>query len=86
MEASAGSQAEVSMLQLARMILDLTGSSSELVFGPLPADDPKVRRPDSSLAQSVLGWEPRVSIEDGLARTRDYFVAELQKRGETRER
>ena len=81
-----GSQAEVSMLQLARMILELTGSSSELVFGPLPADDPKVRRPDSSLARSVLGWEPQVSIEDGLARTRDYFVAELEKRGETRGR
>ena len=81
-----GSQAEVSMLELARMILEMTGSSSELVFRPLPADDPKVRRPDSSLARSVLGWEPQVAIEEGLKRTRDYFVAALAERGEAGER
>jgi dTDP-glucose 4,6-dehydratase len=77
-----GSQAEVSMLELARMILEMTGSRSELVFGPLPPDDPKVRRPDGSLARSVLGWEPKVPIETGLQRTHDYFVAALAKRGE----
>jgi len=72
-----GSQAEVSMLELAQKIVKMTGSKSEIVFGPLPPDDPKVRRPDSSLAQSVLGWEPQVSIETGLERTRDYFVKAL---------
>jgi dTDP-glucose 4,6-dehydratase len=75
-----GSQAEVSMRELARMIIELTGSRSRVVFGPLPADDPKVRRPDSSLARSVLGWEPQVSAEEGLRRTRDWFVHELAKR------
>jgi len=81
-----GSQAEVSMLELARMILTMTDSRSELVFGPLPADDPKVRRPDSSLARSVLGWEPKVPIEEGLRRTHEYFVAALAERREAEER
>jgi len=77
-----GSQAEVSMLALAQKIVKMTGSRSEVVFGPLPPDDPKVRRPDSSLAQSVLGWEPQVSIETGLERTRDYFVSALSADGD----
>jgi dTDP-glucose 4,6-dehydratase len=74
-----GSQAEVSMLHLARMILELTRSRSEIVFEPLPPDDPKVRRPDISLAQRVLGWSPEVPVEEGLRRTRDYFVEELRR-------
>jgi dTDP-glucose 4,6-dehydratase len=74
-----GSQAEVSMLHLARMILELTQSRSEIVFEPLPPDDPKVRRPDISLAQRVLGWSPEVPVEEGLRRTRDYFVEELRR-------
>ena len=69
-----GSQAEVSMLHLAQQIIRLTGSSSEIVFKPLPPDDPKVRRPDTSLAERILGWRPRVPVEEGLGRTRDYFV------------
>ncbi|MGI9430957.1 MAG: UDP-glucuronic acid decarboxylase family protein [Myxococcota bacterium] len=77
-----GSQAEVSMLELAQKIVKMTDSSSEIVFGPLPPDDPKVRRPDSSLAQSVLGWAPEVSIETGLERTRDYFVDALSAGGD----
>jgi len=76
-----GSQDEVSMLELARTIVEMTGSRSEVVFGPLPPDDPKVRRPDSSLAQAVLGWEPKVSMEAGLQQTRDYFMAVLAKGG-----
>ncbi len=78
-----GSQAEVSMLELARLIIELAGSRSEVVFGPLPADDPKVRRPDSSLARSVLGWEPVVPIDVGLRRTHDWFVDERAKRDGT---
>jgi dTDP-glucose 4,6-dehydratase len=72
-----GSQAEVSMLHLAQQIIRLTGSSSEIVFKPLPPDDPKVRRPDTSLAERVLDWRPGVPVEEGLRRTRDYFVRAL---------
>ncbi len=75
-----GSQAEVSMLELARMIVDITGSKSEIVFRELPPDDPKVRRPDTSLAERELGWSTAVSAEEGLRRTRDYFVEELARR------
>jgi dTDP-glucose 4,6-dehydratase len=72
-----GSEAEVSMLELAQTIIGLVGNGSRIAFRPLPPDDPKVRRPDISLARRVLGWEPRVSIADGLRETRDYFVGAL---------
>jgi dTDP-glucose 4,6-dehydratase len=74
-----GSQAEVSMLELARQIVDLCGSASPIVFRDLPPDDPKVRRPDTTVAQEVLGWSPQVSVEEGLRRTRDYFVKALDE-------
>jgi dTDP-glucose 4,6-dehydratase len=74
-----GSQAEVSMLELAKTIVSLCDSGSQVVFEPLPADDPKVRRPDSSLAKRVLGWEPVVSVEEGMRRTRDWFATALAK-------
>jgi dTDP-glucose 4,6-dehydratase len=72
-----GSEAEVSMLELAQTIIQLVGSSSQIALRPLPPDDPKVRRPDISLARRVLGWEPRFSVADGLRETRDYFVEAL---------
>jgi dTDP-glucose 4,6-dehydratase len=72
-----GSQAEISMLELARAILRVTGSASPIVFAPLPPDDPKVRRPDGSLAKGELGFEPRVPIEEGLRRTCDWFAAAI---------
>jgi dTDP-glucose 4,6-dehydratase len=72
-----GSQAEVSVLELAHTILGVTSSASEIRFGPLPPDDPKVRRPDASLAKRELGWEPAVPIQEGLERTRDWFAREL---------
>jgi dTDP-glucose 4,6-dehydratase len=78
-----GSENEVSMRELAERIVRLTGSKSRMVELPLPPDDPKVRRPDISLARKILGWEPAVSIEDGLTRTRDYFVEELKGHAES---
>ncbi len=68
-----GNPGEYSMLQLAEAVVRLTGSRSKLVFKPLPSDDPKQRRPDISMAQAQLGWQPQVSLEDGLAPTIDYF-------------
>ena len=51
----------------------MTGSSSQLVFRPLPTDDPKVRKPDITRARTLLGWEPKVPLEQGLTSTIDYF-------------
>ncbi|PWB71347.1 MAG: NAD-dependent dehydratase [Holophagae bacterium] len=70
-----GNPAEMTILQFAREIIRLVGSRSEIVFRPLPVDDPKVRQPDISLARRVLGWEPAVPLEHGLARTIEYFRA-----------
>jgi dTDP-glucose 4,6-dehydratase len=79
-----GSQAEVSVLELARTILRVTGSASPIAFGPLPPDDPKVRRPDASLAMRELeGWQPIVSVDDALVRTRDWFAEALGNAGGT---
>ncbi len=78
-----GSQAEISMADLARTIIRITESRSELVFGPLPADDPKVRRADNTLAREILGWEPQVPPEEGLRMTADYFRKALADRGST---
>ena len=68
-----GNPGEFSMLALAETVIRLAGSRSKLVFQPLPSDDPKQRQPDISLAQDALGWQPRVSLEDGLKETIAYF-------------
>jgi dTDP-glucose 4,6-dehydratase len=68
-----GSENEVTMLQLATRIRDLSGSASEIVFKPLPVDDPKQRRPDLTRARQVLGWEPTTSLDAGLDKTIAYF-------------
>ena len=70
-----GTQDEVTMLELARMIRRVTGSASEIQFRPLPQDDPRQRRPDTTRAREILGWEPRTPLEDGLRRTLEYFRA-----------
>jgi dTDP-glucose 4,6-dehydratase len=70
-----GNPAEMTVMEFARQIIRLTGSRSEIVFRPLPVDDPKVRQPDISLARRVLGWEPVVPLERGLATTIEYFRA-----------
>ena len=64
-----GNPREMTLLQLAREISRLSGSRSEIVFRPLPTDDPKVRQPDITKARRLLGWEPKVEVEDGLRRT-----------------
>jgi dTDP-glucose 4,6-dehydratase len=68
-----GNPREMTMLEFAREILRATGSRSKIVFRPLPQDDPKQRRPDIGRARKLLGWEPRVPLAEGLARTIDYF-------------
>ena len=68
-----GNPNEFTVLELARRVLRLTGSASPIVHQPLPTDDPKVRRPDITRARALLGWEPRVALEDGLERTIRYF-------------
>jgi dTDP-glucose 4,6-dehydratase len=68
-----GNPIEFSILDLAQVVLEETGSSSELRRLPLPTDDPKVRRPDITLARDLLGWEPRVSLREGVQRTVPYF-------------
>ncbi|MGA7594560.1 MAG: UDP-glucuronic acid decarboxylase family protein [Gallionella sp.] len=68
-----GNPGEYTMLELAETILKLSRSSSKLVNKPLPQDDPRQRQPDITLAQSALGWTPKVHLEDGLKETIDYF-------------
>ena len=68
-----GDPTELTMLELAEKVLAIVGGSSKLVFKPLPADDPKQRQPDISLAMEHLAWKPRVSLEDGLVHTVRYF-------------
>jgi dTDP-glucose 4,6-dehydratase len=76
-----GNPNEVSILDFAREILALTGSSSPLVFKPLPQDDPRVRRPDISRARKLLGWEPSVDRQEGLGRTLRYFRQKVAVQG-----
>jgi UDP-glucuronate decarboxylase len=68
-----GNPGEFTMLELAEKVLKLVGGKSKLTHLPLPADDPKQRQPEISLAKEKLGWEPKVSLEDGLKETVDYF-------------
>ncbi|WP_404382087.1 UDP-glucuronic acid decarboxylase family protein [Caenispirillum salinarum] len=68
-----GNPGEYTMLELAQAVIRLTGSTSRIVNKPLPADDPKQRRPDITRAWDALGWEPAVALEEGLAKTVDYF-------------
>ncbi len=68
-----GNPHEMTIEQIARMIIKLTGSKSKIVYRPLPEDDPKVRQPDITRARTLLGWEPKVGLEEGLTRTLEYF-------------
>ncbi len=68
-----GNPNEFTILELAEKVIDLTGSTSQIVFKPLPLDDPKQRQPDIKLAQEKLGWQPKVPLEEGLKDTVAYF-------------
>ena len=72
-----GNPAELTMRQLAERIVAITGSRSRIVARPLPVDDPKRRQPDITRARTILGWEPKVPLEDGLPRTIEYFRKKL---------
>ncbi len=76
-----GNPAEFTVAELARQVLDRTGSSSPLRYLPLPQDDPVRRRPDIALARKTLDWEPGTSLAEGLPRTIEYFEALLRRRG-----
>jgi dTDP-glucose 4,6-dehydratase len=73
-----GNPDEITLLELAHRILGVTGSKSRIVYRPLPEDDPKVRRPDIGKAKRLLGWEPRVSLDEGLQRVLPYFRSKVQ--------
>jgi dTDP-glucose 4,6-dehydratase len=66
-----GNPVEHTLLELAQVVLEVTGSDSEIVFEALPTDDPQVRQPDITLARDILGWEPEVELREGLRRTID---------------
>jgi dTDP-glucose 4,6-dehydratase len=72
-----GNPRELSLLEMARKCIELTGSKSRIVFKPLPTDDPKVRQPDIRLARRVLRWSPKVGLDQGLRRTVAYFRTRL---------
>ncbi len=73
-----GNPEEITLLQFAEEIKDITGTSSKIVFEPLPEDDPKVRQPDISNARNLLGWEPQVNRREGLIKTLEYFKQQLE--------
>jgi dTDP-glucose 4,6-dehydratase len=78
MPTNIGNPHEMTILQFAEKVIELTGSSSKIVFRELPEDDPKVRQPDISKAKALFGWEPRVELGDGLRRTLDYFKERVE--------
>lgn len=76
-----GNPREMTIEQIAKTIIAMTGSKSRIVYKPLPVDDPKVRQPDITRARTLLGWEPKVSLEEGLVPTLGYFRDKIQKAG-----
>jgi dTDP-glucose 4,6-dehydratase len=83
MPVNIGNPNEFTVMQLAQKVLELTGSSAHIEQQPLPEDDPKVRRPDITVARRELGWEPQVQLEDGLGNTIPYFQQRVTERNES---
>ncbi|MFM7282592.1 MAG: GDP-mannose 4,6-dehydratase, partial [Planctomycetia bacterium] len=75
-----GNPREMTILQFAKAVRQAVGSSSPIDFRPLPVDDPKIRQPDITRARAILGWEPKVSLEEGLQRTLAYFRPRVKSR------
>ena len=73
-----GNPGEFTIRELAEKVVELTGSASKIAYEPLPGDDPRQRRPDISLARELLGWEPRIALEEGLKKTIAYFEGQLR--------
>jgi len=76
-----GNPVEMSVLNFAKLIIKITGSRSEIIYRPLPADDPRQRQPDITKAKNILQWEPKIGIEDGLARTIAWFKMHMKPGG-----
>jgi len=74
-----GNPCEFTILELAEMIIQLTGSKSKIKFLPLPQDDPRQRKPDIDLAKTELNWQPKIQLEDGLSKTIAYFETQLRE-------
>jgi dTDP-glucose 4,6-dehydratase len=74
-----GNPQEYSIQDFAQVILQLTGSKSRIIYQSLPTDDPRVRKPDISRAQAVLGWNPKVELKDGIGKTIPYFQKKLEE-------
>lgn len=74
-----GNPHEMTVLEFAERIIKLTGSKSKIIYKPLPEDDPQVRQPDITKAKEILKWEPKIELEEGLAKTIEYFRARLQE-------
>jgi dTDP-glucose 4,6-dehydratase len=72
-----GNPVEMTIKEIAETIIRMTGSKSRIVYRPLPTDDPKQRRPDITRARELLGWEPKVQLEEGLIKTIEYFRAKV---------
>jgi nucleoside-diphosphate-sugar epimerase len=73
-----GNPREMTIEEIARTIIRMTGATSKIVYKPLPTDDPKQRRPDITLAQTLLKWEPKVALEEGLVKTIEYFRTKVK--------
>jgi nucleoside-diphosphate-sugar epimerase len=73
-----GNPRETTIKEIAETIVQMTGAKSKIVYRPLPTDDPKVRKPDITRARTLLGWEPKVQLEEGLIKTIEYFKSKVQ--------
>ncbi|HNL08197.1 MAG TPA: GDP-mannose 4,6-dehydratase, partial [Chitinophagales bacterium] len=79
-----GNPDEIPVKQLAEEVIGLTNTTSQIIYEPLPKDDPKQRRPDITLARQLLGWEPKIGRDEGVKITYEYFKSVLEKGGELR--
>jgi dTDP-glucose 4,6-dehydratase len=73
-----GNPVEMTIKQIAETIIRMTGAKSRIIYKPLPTDDPKQRRPDITRARTLLGWEPKVQLEEGLVKTIEYFRTKVK--------